>query len=240
MKEYIVYCHTLKLDGRKYVGITSQKPKKRWNYGNGYSSYFYNAIKKYGWNNFDHQILYEHLTEEEAINKEIELIEKMQLNDREKGFNICKGGQGTNGYKFTEKDLEKMSKSHMGKKLSEEQKRKISLSLKEHYSHIPKKVKPKLPPKRKGRKAGFHLTEETKEKLRQCNLGKKQSIETISKRTKKLYRSIDMLTIDGEYIKSFSNITEASKETNTHRGHITEVCQGKRKTANNYKWRYII
>lgn len=240
MKEYIVYCHILKLDGRKYVGITSQKPKKRWNYGNGYSSYFYNAIKKYGWNNFDHQILYEHLTEKEAINKEIELIKKMQLNDRTKGFNICKGGQGTKGYVFTKKDLEKMSKSHIGKKLSEEQKKKISYALKEHYNHIHKKEKIKLPPKPKDRKAGFHLTEETKEKLRQCNLGKTQSIDTILKRTKQLYKSIDMLTMDGKYIKSFSSIKDASKETNTHAGHITEVCKGKRISANNYKWRYAM
>lgn len=238
MKEYIVYCHILKLDGRKYIGITSQKPKKRWNYGNGYTSYFKNAIKKYGWNNFDHQILYEHLTEEEAINKEIELIEEMQLNDRTKGFNICKGGQGTNGYRFTKKDIDKMSKSHIGKKLSDEQKEKISIALKEYYSHIPKKPKPE--PKPKGRKSGFHLTEETKEKLRQANLGKKQSDKTILKRTKHFYKSIDMLTIDGKYIKTFPSIIEASNETNTHRGHITEVCKGKRISANNYKWRYVI
>lgn len=235
MKKYVVYCHILKNDGRKYVGITSQKPEKRWNYGNGYTSYFKNAIKKYGWNNFEHIILFENLTEEEAQQKEIELIEKWKLRDRTKGFNICVGGQGTKGYVFNENDLEKMRLSHLGKKLGEEQRKKISIALKEHYSHIPKKIKSKK--ERKIRK-GFHLTEETKEKLRIANIGKKQSNETILKRTKQFIKSIDMLTIDGKYIKTFSSITEASKITNTHRGHITEVCKGKRISANNFRWRY--
>lgn len=238
MKKFIVYCHTLKSDGRKYIGITGQNPKKRWNYGNGYTSYFRNAIKKYGWNNFEHTILFEDLTEQEAIQKEIELIKELDLTDREKGFNLCYGGQGTNGYVFNEKDIEKMRISHLGKKLTEEQKQKISLSLREHYSHIPKKPKPL--PKPKGRIAGFHLSEKTKEKLRQANLGKKQSEETILKRTKKIEKPIDMLTIAGEYIKTFSSITEASNETKTHKGHITEVCKEKRISANNLKWRYTV
>lgn len=193
MRKFFVYCHTLKNDGRKYVGITCQKPKVRWHYGNGYrkNTHIRNAIEKYGWNNFEHTILFENLTEEEAIQKEIELIEKWQLRDRTKGFNICIGGSGTSGIN-------------------------------------------------KGRKKGFHLTEETKEKLRDANIGKKQSKETILKRVAKLNKSIDMLTIDNEYIKTFPSVLEASIETNTHRGHITEVCKGKRASANNYKWRYTL
>lgn len=238
MKKYIVYCHTLKSDGRKYVGITGQNPRQRWKYGAGYTSYFRNAINKYGWNNFEHNILFENLTEEEAIQKEIELIKKLDLTNREKGFNICEGGQGTKGYVFNEKDLEKMRLSHLGKKLSEEQKKKISLSMKEYRSRIPKK--PKSEPKPKGRLAGFHLTEETKEKLRQANIGKKQSKETIEKRKQKLNIKVDMLTLNGEYIRTFSSIKEASLFVNGSRSHITEVCKNKRLTANNYKWRYVI
>lgn len=238
MNNYVVYCHTLKKDGRKYIGITGQAPKKRWKYGAGYTSYFRNAIKKYGWNNFEHTILYENLTEQEAIDKEIELIKELDLTNRDKGFNICSGGQGTNGYVFNEKDIEKMRISHLGKKLTEEQKQKISLSLREHYSHIPKKPKPL--PKPKGRIAGFHLSEKTKEKLRQANIGKKQSQETIEKRAEKLSIKVDMLSLDNKYIKTFQSISEASRYINGSSSHITEVCKGKRISANNYKWRYAI
>ena len=33
---YCVYMHTLKSDGRKYIGITNQSPKCRWHRGRGY------------------------------------------------------------------------------------------------------------------------------------------------------------------------------------------------------------
>ena len=56
-----------KTNNKKYVGI-SCNPVKRWNNGNGYKNHknFYNAIKKYGWDEFSHVILEEHLSFEEA------------------------------------------------------------------------------------------------------------------------------------------------------------------------------
>ena len=82
-KEYIVYMHKNKINNKIYIGITKQKPKNRWNYGNGYlnSGHFIKAIRKYGWNNFEHIILYEKLTLFEAEQKEIELIAKYKSNN---------------------------------------------------------------------------------------------------------------------------------------------------------------
>lgn len=74
MKEYIIYLHRNKLNGKCYVGQTCQKPEARWGLnGNGYRTqdYFYRAIQKYGWDNFDHIILEEHLTAEQANQQEI-------------------------------------------------------------------------------------------------------------------------------------------------------------------------
>ena len=42
----------------------------------------------------------------------------------------------------------------------------------------------------------------------------------------------------GNFIKEFESITQASKETNTNLGNIQQVCAGKRKTANKYIWKY--
>ncbi len=64
-KTYTLYMHKNKTNGKVYIGITSQKPEHRWRNGNGYRGMmFMNAIKKYGWDNFEHLILHEGLTRE--------------------------------------------------------------------------------------------------------------------------------------------------------------------------------
>lgn len=95
MQTFKVYKHTL-FDGRAYIGITCQPLSRRWRDGEGYknSSYFYKAIQKYGWDAFEHEVLFNNLTEEEAIAKEKELIAEYQTQDRAYGFNLTGGGEG--------------------------------------------------------------------------------------------------------------------------------------------------
>ena len=89
---YTVYCHTNKINGKKYIGITSQKPEKRWgtNGRNYKGQKFHNAIEKYGWDNFEHELLFNNLTEQSAKDKEIELIRT--YNTQRNGYNISSGG----------------------------------------------------------------------------------------------------------------------------------------------------
>lgn len=87
---WTVYAH-ISPNGKMYVGITSQKPENRW--GNGLNPYrsnshFCNAIRKYGWKNFKHEIIASGLTSEEAGHMEQLLIEKLDLTNPEKGYNI--------------------------------------------------------------------------------------------------------------------------------------------------------
>ncbi len=66
---YIVYQHKNKINGKIYIGITMQEPEKRWgSNGCNYKSspHFYAAIKKYGWDNFEHNILFTNLTKKQA------------------------------------------------------------------------------------------------------------------------------------------------------------------------------
>lgn len=123
-RNYTVYKHTSP-SGKIYIGMTCQKPKRRWKNGNGYShnKYFTNAINKYGWDNFTHEILFENLTQEEAEQMEIELIKLHKSNNLDFGYNIQNGGNYAG--KHSEETRKKMSKIHKGKKLSDETKEKL-------------------------------------------------------------------------------------------------------------------
>ena len=67
MNNYKVYIHKFP-NGKAYIGITRQEPKIRWGGGNGYvrNEYMHRAIKKYGWENIEHIILFDGLSEEDA------------------------------------------------------------------------------------------------------------------------------------------------------------------------------
>ena len=97
--KFIVYKHTSP-SGKSYIGITHQKPNLRWrSKGQGYKqcTVFYTAIMKYGWENFQHEILFENLSYEEASEKEKEMIIKYNSLVPH-GYNIDEGGYS--GTKF--------------------------------------------------------------------------------------------------------------------------------------------
>lgn len=53
-------------------------------------------------------------------------------------------------------------------------------------------------------------------------------------------KRVAMCDMQGVTIKEFEAIAEAERETGISREAICCVCQGKRKTAKGYKWRYVI
>ncbi len=58
---YTVYQHRNKINNKVYIGITQQALEKRWGInGTNYKSspHFFSAIQKYGWDNFEHNILF--------------------------------------------------------------------------------------------------------------------------------------------------------------------------------------
>ena len=123
-RTYCVYKHTNRANGKVYIGVTSQRPRDRWDSGWGYqkNKHFWDAIQKSGWENFDHEILFRDLTQEEAFAKEQELILEYGSSDYRKGYNCSTGGEcgavGCSG-----------EKHHMyGKHHTEETRKRISLS----------------------------------------------------------------------------------------------------------------
>ena len=252
-KNYYVYKHTFP-NNKVYIGITQQEPEKRWKNGLGYDAHqtlMKRAIKKYGWQNIKHEILYKNLNKNEACNKEIELIALYDSTNKQKGYNVSQGGEGTIGVKPTEESKEKNRIAHLGKKASLETRKKISESNKgKHNKKRTKEQKKKIseatkkamqnPILRKRlsethsgknhRNYGKHLSDETKKKISESSKGKKGgfSKKVICIETNKIYESISL----------------ASKDTKADRYGIGQVCLGKRKSAGKYNgqklhWKYI-
>ena len=215
-KCYTVYMHIFP-NSKKYIGITKQKPKKRWNNGKGYkhNNYIQNAIQKYGWNNIKHKILFSNLTKEEAEQKEIELIAKYKSNDKNYGYNIENGGHVNCVSEETKKKLSIINK---GKKVSQETKEKMSKNNARIW--LGKKIDDKI-----------------RRKMSESHIGKKGNNKGKALKTRKKVMCIETNII-------YDSITIASNETKINSAHISDVCRGIRKSAgkiNNIKlhWKYI-
>jgi group I intron endonuclease len=97
----IVYQHMNSITNKCYIGWTSNTIDVRWkqhvaiSIKKNINNKFQNALRKYSLDNWEHKILAENLTIEEAKKKEIELI--TLYNSFHAGYNSTKGGDGNNG-----------------------------------------------------------------------------------------------------------------------------------------------
>ena len=110
---FTIYKHINKKNGKVYIGQTIQRPEDRWKNGAGYKTCtkFYNAIQKYGWDNFEHIILEQkEMTQEEANELENFYIKKYNCLDDRYGYNITEGGYKTISDKALPAALEWMKK----------------------------------------------------------------------------------------------------------------------------------
>ena len=203
-KKYFVYRHTSP-SGGVYIGITTN-PKLRFSQnGEKYKGchIFYNAIQKYGWDNFNHEILFEGLTKSEADKKEKELIAFYKNSGI--SYNIAEGGAGT-PIKWSDESRrkqserrkkycqipevkEKLIKQLRRAKLSEDGRRRISEANSGERNAMygkprSKEVREKISSKLKGRNLPDEVKEKIKEYLRKNGhpmSGKKHSVEARKK-----------------------------------------------------------
>ena len=142
---YTIYKHTSP-SGKYYIGVTRQQNlNRRWMSGYGYTScpLFNNAIQKYGWENFTHEILEDYVPIEKINDRECYWIKLYQSNNRNFGYNIEEGGHAYRTFsKETRKKIsdaikrkpkseeckQKLRNINLGKHLSEETRKKVSES----------------------------------------------------------------------------------------------------------------
>lgn len=218
---YTVYQHKNKINGKVYIGITKQEPEKRWGTdGNRYktSPHFYSAIQKYGWDNFEHNILFENLSKEEACDKEKELIKEYNAIDKEYGYNSTTGGEI---FELSEEARKKKSQSMLGNKnglgkpCSKEKAEKISKA-----------------------QRGKKLTKEHKAKLSQsaknrhtpCSEEKRETLRNSYPNMKQVY-CVETNTV-------YKSVQECARELGLWATLVTKVCSGKTKSTGGYHLKY--
>ena len=78
------------------------------------------AIEKYGWDQFEHTILFDNLTEDEAKETERWLIADWNTQDPSYGYNMTSGGDGAPGFHPSDETRAKLSNARLRENLSEE------------------------------------------------------------------------------------------------------------------------
>ena len=243
MDSYIVYCHINKINGKRYFGITSRTPAQRWGRGTGYKkcTAFARAIRKYGWDNFEHVIYFTDLTQKAAEAFETFFINHFNTINPKYGYNLTTGGGVCKMSDLTKKKQSEAKKQfwvehsgmfdgplnpHYGKRHSEETKQLLSyITLHrcddpEYRKRLSESHKGKIPPNK-----GVPMSEEQKRKVSLAKKGCKPSHT----------QPVKCIELD----RVFNSMREASKETNTNHTKICMVCRGQRKTAGGYHWQYI-
>ena len=228
---WCVYKHTS--PSRKvYIGITHQKPELRWRSGKGYRSNkrFWSAIKKYGWDSFEHEILFDNLTQEEAERLEKKLVLEYDSANHKCGYNVAEGGHVLSPESRKRiGDTRRERKIHpwcQGKHMSDETKAKLSAAMKGKRNHT-------------------EWTDEEKEKVRQSKLGKNnpnfgKGMTEEQKRLLLLINEKPVECLSDEGVKAFRSAKSAGKALGITPGNITRVCKGQRQTAGGYRWRYKV
>ena len=226
-RNYIVYCHVFP-NNKKYFGITGQKPKERWGKGgiNYKGQHVYNAIKKHGWYNTRHYILFKDLTEEEAKEKEIELISQYNTTNKEYGYNVSRGGDiavcGADNY--------------MSIKI-------ICINTGEIFDCINDACRAYNLCNRcvsaccKGTRHTTGNHPDTGERLvwqfyNEWLIQPKEYNNAIRNRNEQRIICIETGVI-------YNSITDAANSINVHRTNISRVCRGVQNTAGGYHWKYI-
>lgn len=96
IENYKIYVHINKINGKLYFGQTKRNDVNLRFGKNGIQykkcPYFWNAIQKYGWDNFEHIIIFENLSKEMADIIEKELIKKYDTTNYSFGYNLSEGG----------------------------------------------------------------------------------------------------------------------------------------------------
>jgi group I intron endonuclease len=265
-----IYMIKNKKNGKIYIGQTTRPIHKRLGEhkkGKIGCRAIYNAIKKYGWENFEKD-WYECPDEDLNFDEDLLVSEMRTLSPD--GYNLMEGG-GNIG-KRSEETKQKMSEAKQGEKCvwygekhteeTKQKQREAQLGEKNHNfgktpseetrkkqseTQLGKVVSEETRQKISDANRGKIVSEDTKQKQREAQLGKTRSKESRQKQSEatkgdKHYNSkrVYQYTLDGTFIGSFGSTEEAARHLEKIDGTAIRACaRGECKTAYKFKWSYI-
>lgn len=214
---YVVYCHTNRNTGKRYVGYTRMTMMQRWNVhlkhvDKGSNLLFHNSIRKHGVDAWDHDVICDNV-EKLDYTKLLERHFIEMLGTFENGYNMTTGGDGCPNHTPWNKGLKGIQKApttafkkgmkpwNIGKQLSLDHVAKLTAFMR--------------------KRGNSHYTEEVRQKQ-------------IAAQNK----PVRQMTLSGEIITEYASMTEASKITGIC--HISCVCRGVRKAAGGFMWSFVI
>lgn len=237
-----IYCYTNKVNGKKYVGQAKNFNKRH----NKHISSSYNindknknvpfhcAIRKYGIDKFEVEILKENLQTQDELNywERFYIIEFDTLAKNKKGYNVSDGGSNGNSFagKTDEEMFEikkKMSKNHANilgennpnynNKWDDEKRKKSSEKMKNRYNG---ELNPFY---------GQHHTEETRKHLSEQKKGKKHHRA----------RKIAQYDLQGNLIRVWDYMRQIEEEIGILHGGISQCCNDKKDSYKGFKWKFF-
>lgn len=216
--------HKNKINGKCYIGLTKTSLNQRaGNNGYGYKRClkFYRAIEKYGWDNFEHIILFDNLSREEAALKEQETIKL--FDSIKNGYNADNGGFTGHHSEETLQRIREKTKEANGKSV-------CCYETNKRYETI--------------KEASLDTGVDSASIIRCCkkqqcvagNLHWYYADEQAPEfhRDKRFFPVLCITTG-----KAYPTIAEAARDTNSDFSAIRKVCVGKYKSTNSLKWKYL-
>ena len=214
---------------------------------NNDKSYFHKALRKYSLENWVYCVLEYNVLRANLNMREMDWIE--YYDSYYSGYNLTLGGGGSVSRICTEETKKKISDAKVGKPLSEQTKQRMSESRKGKPSpmqgkHHSEETKKRLSEIEKGAGNPFygrHHTEESKRKISEAH---KRRPSILKGPKNGMYgkpapnrKKVIKYDLNGNFIKEYDCIKDAIKE-NPKSCHLKDVCQGFRKQAGGFIWKY--
>lgn len=241
-----IYCITNLINNKKYIGQTSELYlSKRWcqhkiNARNGVSNYLYNAIRKYGEDNFQFKVLIHKIPIDKLSFYETLWIEKLNTK-APNGYNLTNGGEGTRGHipwnkgiPRSQETVEKI-KSHITDEVKEQMRQRVLGDKNPMYGRKGQD-NPTYGNSRFGEDNPFynkHHSEETKTFLSNIQSEKKKKVAMLDVNTEEIICIFASYSEAAKYLRVNTEFTKADDSA------ISKCARGICKCIYNHKWKNI-